>query len=211
METKKKKPIKHKVLSLLLLLVLALPISAFASTAGTGTSSNPYQLDSTTLENLKSAHPDYYLASVVFYSSAMSKYYKEYYFSQSEITYKSADASVNSTSTLLRFTDSATSWSSGINVGNSYSRGVGAEQFNSFTAVYAPAPAEDPGTTPDTGDNTNTNPNTGGNTNMFTNITSTSILTEATTWAGNFDSMLLVVVGVGVGFACVRFVKGLFF
>lgn len=46
---------------------------------------------------------------------------------------------------------------------------------------------------------------------MFTNLTSSGILSEATTWANNFDDMLLVVVGVGVGFACVRFVKGLFF
>jgi hypothetical protein len=46
---------------------------------------------------------------------------------------------------------------------------------------------------------------------MFSNITASSILTESTTWANNFNSMLLVVVGVGIGFACVRFVKGLFF
>lgn len=42
-------------------------------------------------------------------------------------------------------------------------------------------------------------------------FSSSSILGEATKWANNFDDLLLVVVGVGVGFACVRFVKGLFF
>lgn len=46
---------------------------------------------------------------------------------------------------------------------------------------------------------------------MFDNLTSTAITAEATTWAGNFDGLLLVVVGVGIGFAAVRFVKGLFF
>lgn len=42
-------------------------------------------------------------------------------------------------------------------------------------------------------------------------FTSSNILAEATTWANNFSSLLLVVVGVGIGFACVRFVKALFF
>jgi len=46
---------------------------------------------------------------------------------------------------------------------------------------------------------------------MFDSLTSSAITTEATSWAGNFDGLLLVVVGVGIGFACVRFVKGLFF
>lgn len=46
---------------------------------------------------------------------------------------------------------------------------------------------------------------------MFTSLTGVAILAEATTWANNFNAMLLVVVGVGIGFACVRFVKGLFF
>jgi hypothetical protein len=46
---------------------------------------------------------------------------------------------------------------------------------------------------------------------MFSNLTSTAITTEATTWANNFNGLLLVVVGVGIGFACVRFVKSLFF
>lgn len=46
---------------------------------------------------------------------------------------------------------------------------------------------------------------------MFANLTSSAIVTESTTWANNFDDMLLVVVGVGIGFACVRFVKSLFF
>jgi hypothetical protein len=59
-------------------------------------------------------------------------------------------------------------------------------------------------------DNNNMEPETGG-INMFDSLTSTAITTEATTWAGNFDALLLVVVGVGIGFACVRFVKSLFF
>lgn len=46
---------------------------------------------------------------------------------------------------------------------------------------------------------------------MFDGLTSSAITTEATTWAANFDQLLLVVVGVGIGFACVRFVKSLFF
>lgn len=46
---------------------------------------------------------------------------------------------------------------------------------------------------------------------MFPSLSVTSITTGATTWAGNFDEVLLVVVGLGVAFASVRFVKGLFF
>ena len=46
---------------------------------------------------------------------------------------------------------------------------------------------------------------------MFANLTPTAVLTEATTWAGTYDEVLLVVVGLGVAFASVRFVKGLFF
>lgn len=46
---------------------------------------------------------------------------------------------------------------------------------------------------------------------MFKELTPAAITTEATTWIGNFDGVLLVVVGIGIGFACVRFVKSLFF
>lgn len=46
---------------------------------------------------------------------------------------------------------------------------------------------------------------------MFANLTTAAITTEATSWANHFDELLLVVVGVGVGFAAVRFVKSLFF
>lgn len=46
---------------------------------------------------------------------------------------------------------------------------------------------------------------------MFANITPAAITTEATTWVGNFDSLLLVAIGIGVGFAVVRFAKSLFF
>lgn len=46
---------------------------------------------------------------------------------------------------------------------------------------------------------------------MFGGLTSAAITTEATSWASNFDGVALVVVGLGVGFACVRFVKSLFF
>lgn len=46
---------------------------------------------------------------------------------------------------------------------------------------------------------------------MFENLTPAAILGEATTWANAFDGVTLVVVGIGVGFAVVRFVKGLFF
>lgn len=46
---------------------------------------------------------------------------------------------------------------------------------------------------------------------MFENLTTTAITTEATSWAGNFSDVILVVVGIGIAFACVRFVKSLFF
>lgn len=46
---------------------------------------------------------------------------------------------------------------------------------------------------------------------MFDSLTVADITAGATTWAGNFDGVLLVVVGLGVAFASVRFVKGLFF
>lgn len=52
---------------------------------------------------------------------------------------------------------------------------------------------------------------TPGGTDMFDNLTPTAIIAEATTWSGIFDDPLLVVVGLGIGFACVRFVKNLFF
>lgn len=51
----------------------------------------------------------------------------------------------------------------------------------------------------------------GENKNMLESLTATTILAESTKWANNFDGLLLVVVGVGIGFACVRFVKSLFF
>lgn len=46
---------------------------------------------------------------------------------------------------------------------------------------------------------------------MFANLSPANILSQATTWAGTYDDVLLVVVGLGVAFASVRFVKGLFF
>lgn len=46
---------------------------------------------------------------------------------------------------------------------------------------------------------------------MFDSLTVLDITNGATAWAGNFDQVLLVVVGLGVAFASVRFVKGLFF
>lgn len=46
---------------------------------------------------------------------------------------------------------------------------------------------------------------------MFSGLTVAGITTNATTWAGNFDEVLLVVVGIGIAFACTRFVKSLFF
>jgi hypothetical protein len=52
---------------------------------------------------------------------------------------------------------------------------------------------------------------TGGEEDMFSNLTTTNITTEATNWVGNFNDILLVVVGLGIAFASVRFVKSLFF
>lgn len=46
---------------------------------------------------------------------------------------------------------------------------------------------------------------------MLEGLTSAAIIAEATTWVNNFDGVLKVVVGVGVGFAVVRFVKSMFF
>lgn len=48
-------------------------------------------------------------------------------------------------------------------------------------------------------------------TGMFASLTVAGITSNATTWAANFDQVLLVVVGIGVAFACTRFVKSLFF
>lgn len=50
-----------------------------------------------------------------------------------------------------------------------------------------------------------------GTKDMFSNLTTSAITKEAANWAGQFDALLLVVVGVGIGFACVRFVKSMFF
>lgn len=46
---------------------------------------------------------------------------------------------------------------------------------------------------------------------MFDNLTTSAIMTNATSWIDPFEPLLLTVVGVGLGFACVRFVKSLFF
>lgn len=50
-----------------------------------------------------------------------------------------------------------------------------------------------------------------GVTDMFSGLTTSAITTTATSWTTNFDSILLVVIGIGIAFACVRFVKSLFF
>jgi hypothetical protein len=46
---------------------------------------------------------------------------------------------------------------------------------------------------------------------MFSGLDSSSILAETTTWVSPFEGVTMVVVGVGLAFACVRFVKSLFF
>lgn len=46
---------------------------------------------------------------------------------------------------------------------------------------------------------------------MLSGLSTTAITAEATNWVSNFDGLLLVVVGIGVGFGVVRFVKGLFY
>lgn len=45
---------------------------------------------------------------------------------------------------------------------------------------------------------------------MFSNLTTSNITTEATSWTTNFDAVVLVIVGMGVAFAAIRFVKSLF-
>ena len=45
---------------------------------------------------------------------------------------------------------------------------------------------------------------------LFSGLTTGGISTNATDWASNFDNLLLVAVGIGVAFACVRFVVRLF-
>lgn len=46
---------------------------------------------------------------------------------------------------------------------------------------------------------------------MLDGLTSVAITTEATSWVTNFESILKVIIGVGLGFSVVRFVKNLFF
>lgn len=46
---------------------------------------------------------------------------------------------------------------------------------------------------------------------MLSTLTTSAITTNATSWVSNFEPLLLVVVGVGLGFAVVRFVKSMFF
>lgn len=45
---------------------------------------------------------------------------------------------------------------------------------------------------------------------MLSDLTTTAITTNATQWVGEFGDLLLVVIGIGIGFSVVRFVKGLF-
>lgn len=47
-------------------------------------------------------------------------------------------------------------------------------------------------------------------TGMLQGLTTTAITENATQWVGEFDALLLVVIGIGIGFSVVRFVKGLF-
>lgn len=46
---------------------------------------------------------------------------------------------------------------------------------------------------------------------MFTGITSGGIVTQATTFTGEFESPMLVAIGLGVAFAAVRFLVGIFY
>lgn len=46
---------------------------------------------------------------------------------------------------------------------------------------------------------------------MFDSLTTTNITGEATSFASNFDSPVLVAIGVGLAFAATRFVVGLFY
>lgn len=46
---------------------------------------------------------------------------------------------------------------------------------------------------------------------MLDILSSANIIQQATSWVSEFDNLLLVVVGMGMGFATVRFVKSLFF
>ena len=46
---------------------------------------------------------------------------------------------------------------------------------------------------------------------MFDTLTTTAITTGATEMAANFSAPILVAIGVGLAFACTRFVVGLFY
>lgn len=46
---------------------------------------------------------------------------------------------------------------------------------------------------------------------MLEGLTSTAIIAEATTWVNGFGDIPKVVVGMGAGFAIVRFIKNMFF
>ena len=88
---------------------------------------------------------------------------------------------------------------------------------NTFTTVFYSASGSGsgsgspPGTGTDPGTGDNNTPPTQGGENMFTSLTTAGITSEATKWATQFDGLMLVVVGVGIGFAAVRFVKSLFY
>lgn len=126
-------------------------------------------------------------------------------------------AAYDSSGTLTTYSDK-TDWSSTITFSSSVNKvelksndSLGTYSYDDVslsTSGTSPAPDPEP-TEPDPGDDTTTNPI--GGLNMFTSLTTSAITTEATSWANHFDSLLLVVVGVGVGFAAVRFVKSLFF
>lgn len=46
---------------------------------------------------------------------------------------------------------------------------------------------------------------------MLEGLTGPAIISEATQWVDTYEGLLLVVVGLGIGFAVTRFVKSLFF
>lgn len=46
---------------------------------------------------------------------------------------------------------------------------------------------------------------------MFSGLTMSDIITSATTFTSELDGVTQTVVGLGVGFAVVSFIKGLFF
>lgn len=204
--------------------VFLIPISAFAYT-GTGTEADPIRADQSLLDELESKGHQYYFK--VKYSNVDDGLWH-----QINVGHDATDYNLTISSSNLKFVNNNSSpysfvGSSSVVVESYSDTGSILTTKNNGSVNYVkveydpnvtdPEPTDPESTDPepteptDPVDEGGDNDMIEGGDSMFSNLTTTAITTEATTWASNFEAVILVVVGIGVAFAVTRFVKSLFF